>query len=452
MQTNSTKSAFLFNEFLSSITGQPLELKYKDLARILQVSESTLSKLRHGRLTKFPMSMHADKMAAHFADGVMQSFSQSGDTARRFMAYARMINENYFCSEALGKAAVELANAGSIDDEYAKNLYNGALPQLIELCYEEAYANTEMNYSACVVNRNGLQSEITYQKVCDIINHDTFDDGKLKNLLNVVYAANIRRQITNHLVSQSFLDQVDRYMRGQADQPFYISVNRTEVISISEDSKQITRSIKGNNQIVLQTLEPHEMGFKQLLNHVFNMSVQKIIQNLFQDVTCEVNHIPLIAYINMHEGKHYTSIAQLATAKQITDGINGTVSTELVLRFNIYPSVMGETINICYGYICTSPFIRNVTCNYSYCLRYPCKFFEHEFMLDARTREKWGVRVKLFTPITTSVYTSEDFDTQYIRSNGTSDSKRVTFYDWAIPGSGYYRNLYELEYTNSQEN
>jgi len=452
LQTKNTKTAFLFNEFLSSVAGQPLELKYKNLAQILQVSESTLSKLRHGKLTKFPMCMHADKMAVHFADGVMKSFKQSSDTTRRFASYARMINEKYFCSDALSKAAVELANTGSIDEAYEQKLYSSTLPELIQSCYEEAYANTEVNYSTSVVSRNSLQSEITFQKVCDIINHDSFDDGKLKNLLNVVYAANIRRQITNHLVSQSFLDQVDRYMRGQADQPFYISVNRTEIISISEDSKQITRNIKGNNQIVLQMLEPHEMVFKQSLSHVFDMSVHEIIQKMFRDVTCEVNHIPLIAYINMHEDKHYTSMAQLASVKQMTDGINDTVSTEMVLKFHLYPSIMGETINICYGYICTSPFIQNVTCNYSYCLRYPCKFFEHEFMLDAKTREKWGVRVKLFTPITTSVYTSEDFDSLYIKSSGTSDAKRITFYDWAVPGSGYYRNLYELEYTNSQAN
>lgn len=69
-------------------------------------------------------------------------------------------------------------------------------------------------------------------------------------------------------------------------------------------------------------------------------------------------------------------------------------------------------------------------------------------MLDAKTRKKWGVRVKLFAPITTSVYTSENFDSLYIKSSGTSDAKRITFYDWAIPGAGYYRNLYELEYTD----
>lgn len=445
MQAKNIKTAFLFNEFLSSITMQPIDMKYKDLAHIFQISESTLSKLRHGKLTKIPVNLHPDKMAAYFAAGVARSFTQSNDTIRRFACYARMLNEKYFCSDSLSEAAAGLASVGSIDKECAKNIYSSMIPQLIQDCYEEAYANTELNYATNTVSRSSIQSEITYHKVCDIIDHDTFDDEKLKQLLNVVYAANIRRQMTNHRISQSFLEQIDRYMLGQVNQPFYISINRTEIISISEDSTQIIRTIKGNNQIVLQRLNPQEIVFKQSINQVLNMTTQEIISNIFKDVTCEVNHIPLIVYINMHEDTHYTSMVQLASTRQISDGINGTVTTELTLRFNLYPSIVGETINICYAYVCTMPFIRNVTCNYSYCLRYPCKFFEHEFMLDAKTRKKWGVRVKLFAPITTSVYTAENFDSLYIKSSGTSDAKRITFYDWAIPGAGYYRNLYELD-------
>ena len=52
--------------------------------------------------------------------------------------------------------------------------------------------------------------------------------------------------------------------------------------------------------------------------------------------------------------------------------------------------------------------------------------------------------------MTTSSYYGEDSENPHFHNNGTSDSKRITFYDWALPGTGYYRNLYELQYANGE--
>jgi len=444
------KTNFSFNEFLSSLAGEPLEIKYKDMAKFFHVSQSTLSKLGHNRLRKMPVGMHPDVMAKSFADGVVGSFPPSCGTVRHFVAYARMLCERYLCSEALNESAALLANVGPIDDAKAKKLYTGAIPKLIMRCYEEAYANTELGYSDGLVSRSEVQHEICYQRICDMINRDIFDGEKLKQLLNVVYAANIRRQITAFTENPAFLQITERFIHNQIDKPFYNSIRRTEVISISEDSSEITRKIKEQKRIVLQVLEPQKLVFKQSLNHFVDLPPDEIINHMVQDFTCTVNHIPLVQYINMHENTNYTSVKQFLSVEPAHNIIDDTVTTELVFQFNLYPSTAGEAISMIDEYTLKTPFIRNVSCNYSYSLFYPCKFFEHEFILDAKTRTKWGVRVKLFTPMTTSSYYGEDSENPHFHNNGTSASKRITFYDWALPGTGYYRNLYELQYANGE--
>ncbi|WP_444659603.1 hypothetical protein ACRQV7_04345 [Caproiciproducens sp. R2] len=451
MNAKSMKKALLFNDFLTSLSGEPLGIKYKRLARIFHVSESTVSKLRHAKLNKMPSAMHPDVIGAGFAQGVVQSFATSGSTVRRFSAYARMICDSYLISEKLENAASALAGAEPVDDDAAKKLCTAEIPRFIRCCYEEAYANSEMDFSGCMVSRCPVQSDILYQKICDVINRDTFDDAKLRQLLNVVYAANIRRQINTVVDGRSVVDLVDRFVQNQAGEPFYNYVHRTEVISISEDAAQMVRTIKGRQQIVLQTLRPQEVVLRQSLNHYVDMPEEAMIRSTFQKFTCTVNHIPIVKYLNLHENARYTGAEQLLTVRQAHDYIGGTTGTEVDFRFRLYPGVAGEAVNISYEYRFITPFIENISCNYCFSLFYPCKFLEHEFALDAKTKKKWGVQVKLFTPMTTSACTSECSDELIVQSGGTSDLKRITFYDWAMPGTGYFRNLYELKYAGGGE-
>nr|WP_319487384.1 hypothetical protein [uncultured Caproiciproducens sp.] len=451
MNAKSVKKALLFNDFLSSLSGVPLEIKYKHLAHIFRVSESTISKLRHEKLNKMPSGIHPDVIGADFASGVVQSFAPSGSTVRRFSAYAQMISENYLVSEKLEKAAACLAGIGSVDDDFAKRIYTDDIPQFIRCCYEEAYVNSETDFSSHAASRVSVQSDIIYRKICDIINRDTFDDDKLKQLLNVVFAANIRHQINTVISSRSVLDLIDRFVQNQAGEPFYNYIHRTEVISISEDATQMARAIKGRQQIVLQTLKPQEFVLRQPLNHYLDLPDDEIIRSVFRTFTCTINHIPLIKYLNLNENANYTDMEQFLAVCQVHDNVSGTINTELTFRFCLYPSVLGETMNVLYEYCFVTPFIENISCNYSFSLFYPCKFLEHEFALDAKTKKKWGVQVKLFTPMTTSACTSESSDEPIVQSGGTSDLKRITFYDWAMPGTGYLRNIYELKYASGEK-
>jgi hypothetical protein len=439
------------NEFLSSLAGEPLEIKYKHMAEIFQVSQSTLSKLMHNRLNKLPAAMHPDVIVERFTEGVLGSFALSGSTVRNFSQYARLLSERYYLSGSLCECALPLVYSSSIDDEQAKQIYAETLPAFIKKCYEEAYTNTELNYAEGMKIRTEVRSETCFQKICEIINRDEFDSEKLRQLLMIVYAANIRRQITSFIENPSFLDMIERFLRYQMNNPYYNSIHRSEIISISEDSTEIVRQIQEQKQVVLQVKQQQEVVLKQSLHHYLDLSPSEIMTKMFQDFYCTINQMSLIQYINLHEKTNYTTFDQFASAEHVRDEVAGTVMTDLLFRFHLYPDMAGETVTIAYGYKVTAPFIPNISCNYSFSLLYPCRFFEHELVLDAKTRLRWGIQTKLFTPMSNSAYFSQDSKGPYFQSNGGSvDSKRITFYDWAIPGSGYCQSLYELRYAQEE--
>lgn len=452
MNLRNAKKALLFNDFLSLLAGEPLEIKYKNIARLLHISESTLSKLRHGKLNKMPSGLHPENIGPEFAASLTRSFEPTVSTVRRFSTFARIVSENYLISDALEKAAASLSGTIPMKNENLRRVCTSEIPKFIKRCYEESYANSEMDFACHVSSRCTAQSEIIFQKICDTINCDTFDSEKLRQLLNAVYAANIRHQIATYVGNRSIINLVERFVRSQADEPFYNYIHRSEVISISEDSTLLKRTIKGQQQIVFQTPKPREIIMCQPLNHFMDIPDQETIKKILPNISCTVNHIPLIKYINIHENSNYSDLTSFFTVRQVHDNISGTVMTELAFRFKLYPGVAGETINIAYECNLITPFINNISCNYSFSLHYPCKFLEHEFALDAKTKNKWGVQVRMFTPMTTSACTVERPDESVVQIGGTTDLKRITFYDWAMPGTGYFRNIYELKYAEQEHN
>ncbi len=438
MNAKNAKKAFSFNVFLASIAGEPLEVKYSEIADILGVSESTLSKLRHGRMKKVPASLHPGLMAVRFAAEIVKRFEPNRSTVKRFSLYAQMLNEKYIFSDSLVRFASLFSAGGPADEERAKKFFSGMIPELIKRCYEEAYSVSEQEYANWALAHSNEQSEAIYRKICDTIEEDVLDTEQLKQLMNVVYAASLRRQVANYFSDLSFLEMLSQFIRSQVNQPFYNLVHRTEQISISQDSTEMTRNVQADEQIVAQSLNPVEFTLTQNYYHNMGMPVEEVVRRAFCGFTCTVNKQPLTRYINAHENSSYSSPLQFITAKELKDEVNGTVSTQLVLRFSLYPTEPGEPICVAYEYFSTSPFIQNISCNYSYSLHYPCKSLEHEFIMDAQTRKYWGMRVKIFAPLTNSAYS--------VKGDGLTGSKLVTFYDWALPGTGYYRNVYQLQH------
>lgn len=437
MNAKNAKKAFSFNIFLASIASEPLEIKYTEIADVLGVSESTLSKLRHGRMKKMPASLHPGLMASRFAAEVVKGFEPTHSTVKRFSLYAKMLNDRYILSDSFARFVTLFHVGEPVDEERAKKFYTGMIPELIKRCYEEAYSVTEQEYANWLMTHGNEQSEVIYRKICDTIDEDMLDTERLKQLLNVVYAASLRRQLSNYFSDISFLEMLGGFIRSQVNQPFYLSVRRSEQISISENSKELTRIVQAEEQIVAQSLSPVEFTLTQIFYHAMGLPVEEIVKCAFNGLSCTINKQPLVRYINSHENSNYVSSLQFVTAAEMIDEVDSLSTTRLVFKFNLYPTDAGEPICVAYEYSSTSPFIQNVSCNYSYTLHYPCKSLEHEFLLDAATRKNWGMRVKLFTSLTNSTYSVKD--------GGVTGSKHVMFYDWALPGTGYYRNLYTLQ-------
>lgn len=450
MNAKNSKTTFSFNVFLASIAGEPLSIKYKQMANILSVSESTVSKLRHGHLRKMPPGLQPDLMASHFASEIIKGFTPNRFTITRFTSYAQMLNNKYLFSDSLGRFIAMFVVAEPADELRVKKFCSGMIPELIKRCYEESYYNTEQDCVNWMESHKSEQVEMIYQKMCDTINQDVFDTDKLKQLLNVVYTANLRRQFEHPFSDLSFIKMLNDFVGSQVNHPFYNFVRRSEIISISDDTTVIRRTIKAQEQIVTQSMNVLRFTLRQTFYHANPMTSEEIVKCAFENLTCTVNNVPLVRYVNLHENNEYNSPEQFVTATKEEDEVSGMISTELLFAFNLYPEESGEPFSVAYEYCSTAPFIHNISCNYSYTLHYPCKFLEHEFVLDAKTRRNWGVRVKLFTPLTNSVWDTKSDDDQFAKSSGTADSRHVTFYDWAMPGSGYYRNIYELKYTDSR--
>jgi hypothetical protein len=449
LNAKNAKTTFSFNVFLASIAGEPLGIKYTQIANILNVSQSTISKLRHGRLQKMPPGLEPDMMASRFGEEIVKGFAPTKSTVAQFKTYAQMLKDKYLFSDILNGFVSLFITATPTNEQRMEKFYSGMIPALIKRCYEEAYSNSEKDYSNWVETHKNEQTEILYQRICDTINQDVFDDEKLKQLLNVVYSASLRQQYKLPYSDLSFIKMLNEYVGSHVNHPFYNSVRRSEIISISEDSTVMKRSIKAQEQIMSPSPNLLRYTLNQTFYHANKMAPDEIVKHAFGNLNCMVNGVPLVRYMNVHEHNEYTSPEQFVTAIKMEDEISGLISTELLFAFNLYPEKLGETFEIAYEYCSTTTFIPNISCNYSYTLRYPCKFLEHEFSLDAKTRDNWGVRVKLFTPLTDSAYGTKIAD-QYTKNSGTADCRHVTFYEWAMPGSGYYRNIYELKFAGSQ--
>lgn len=117
MNTKNAKKVFSFNVFLASIAGQPLEIKYIKIAEALNISESTLSKLRHGRMQKLPASLHPSLMAAQFAAEIVKCFEPTRSTVRQFSTYAQGLNEKYIFSDSLVRFAALFNVGGTMVEE-----------------------------------------------------------------------------------------------------------------------------------------------------------------------------------------------------------------------------------------------------------------------------------------------------------------------------------------------
>ncbi len=445
MNAKKAKKPFLFNVFLSSVAAKPLEVNYKTIAAILDLSESALSKLRHSRNQKMPVNLNPRQMAERFATGLAAEFAPIAANARRFAQYARLLCDKYMISESLTRIAFMVSDGSPSEEDGLKLLFEGAVPQLFQLCYEESYGNSEREYANWLKDHDDVKSEALYQKMVDAISQGALSAEQLKQLQNVVYAANIRQQLPGSFSDFSYFEMVNNFFYSQANRPFYNSIRRTELISVAENAAEPVVTVSAKEQIVPQTMLPVDFTLMQTIYSDGRRPAEELAKAAFENLSCTVNNQPLVDYINQHENTLYTSIYQFVTVTATENDQSGLTAATLAFRFVIYPTEPFEPVNVEYNYFyaaAASTLAAPMARAYCYTLAYPCKFMSHEFLLDETVREKWGVRVYAFTPVLGNDASAEEDGAP---AGGSAAAQKVLFYNWAMPGAGYCRYLYELK-------
>lgn len=440
MRARRAKTLLSFPVFLASVASRPLELPQEEMAGILGISESTLFKLRHGRLEKIPAKLHPSLMAAKFSAEAVGHFSQDVSTALLFLDYAKLLNQKYIISDSLARFASLVVGVSPMDEERVKRLY-GMIPELLLRCYEESYANSEREYARWEISCDKTQSEYVYQNICDALSRNVLDGEKLKQLFNLVCAEGVRSQLSRYFGDFSYLELVDSFVRSQLDRPFYNINRRSEQISIPGGSGEMISAVSAQEQIVAQIPQPVEFTLTQQICHFQRLPAEEIAMLAFAGLRCTVNGQPALDYINRCENAFYISLHQMVTAEEKETGEGEVFMARATFRFTLHPARAGEAIQIAYEYTAVSQLAGGFAQNSCYALQYPAKRLEHEIVLDDVTRRYWGVSVELFTPIVGGSAVEKQFNEE----EKTGDSRHITFFDWAMPGSGYCRTLYELK-------
>ena len=434
--------AFTLAAFLTSLSEEPLLIKFKTVAHAIGVSEATLSKMRNLKLRRVPESFLPSKAGERFAEGILNAFPRNGKTTRMFQSYASLLMERFQLSPELALVCEKL-------HRQAPSLYQRDLVYaFLFSSYQEAYGNSQMIYSNRELNSHvPTQAQVVFGKACSAINRDLFNRDQVKQLLNLSYSACLREGITAYSPSTGMAQLLENYVKRQMVAPYFKSMHRSEVISIDEGESTILRRVKGKDVVVYTQpgLQTYELKYE--LPYSLKEKPHRKGKTGFGMGSCTINGIPVLEYEKSHGNKVFKTIEDMATVREIKDELSGSISTEVTLRFGVYPKDEGEMITIVYHYWTEDPFIQNVSGVYTYSLPHACMFFEHEFLLDEKTSRHWGIRAKVFAPFVMGIYEEDDYrptDKYYVENSGTKNVRRVTFYDWVPEGSGYCRSLYRL--------
>lgn len=416
---------------------------------MLGVCESTLSKLRHQKLKKIPSALSPASNLEQFIKSFFQNFVEEESFDELIAVYGNQLVSGYVVSGQL----TELVRGLDRDVRYGAERGEATTRQqeFLTLCYAEAYNNSVLTNLKTPQHKLEA-SEIAFQKICGVLDQELLEEKNLSELMDVIYAASLRKQLGVRPKDNSYRQLVKQFTELQEGLPNLKKSRRTEIISINEDNTFITRKISVQEQLVMKN-EPAEYRWSYVLYHAPLDGAPETVEKYVGDFFCTVDGVPLKEYLaghkkyNAEEAPGEVCQEDYLFAKTVHDDLCGTRSTSLVFSFPLFPRDDGAAVSVAWSMTFTVPMVPNVSVNYSYHLPYDCKFLEHEFILDSRTRKKWGVRLEIFAPLSGGGVKSHSFgDRLFTQNSGSLDSRRVTFYDWAPAGSGYSRNLFELKY------
>lgn len=430
MRTRRAKKALTFNIFLSSLVAPPLSVEFGMLAAIFGIPESILSGLRHGNQKRMPVAFQPELMASRFAFDLLGCFPRSGATVKRFLAYAQTIREKYMVSDALDRyLSVFSDEAALAGDDLAEKFCSGVLPALMSYCYEEAYRNTQSLWPG--------ESRDEPREPADAGAYQE----KNRLFLELLCAVGEIRDRPQDYIDISYLERVGNSLFAQIRMPFFRQVARKERVSLSAKRSFLVSRITGEEEFVSPKTGPAEYMIRQTVYHEDGLPEPQVADRAFHRFGCRVDGEPLRDYL---EGKEQPGGSAAPAVKIIrTEKCGGIVCSEVKLTFRLYPEEPSRMIRISYAYEAKSRFTGTFPSLFFYFLSYPCEAFFHDLELSPEVSAEWGVCIRMVFPEeNTATAGAAPVHPERLREK----AYRISFRQWAVPGSGYIIGFYRRSY------
>ena len=449
------KELLNFRDFLTSLTSVPIKIKNKELAEIFQVSDGVISKIRHGKMVSIPINMRPLSNADRFASLIVERFAATVSTVETFVIYATQILEQYAVSDSLKKkidAIIWFDATKENHMEHVESMYHNEIPAFLSSCYSEAYYNTSAVF---VKGENGKQKATglpakpaepaAFQPEKELP-HDQLSELFWKTG-NRLFGGEGKEQAENKALFPMFYGLIYQ----EAQRPYLDFSRRKEFLDLKETENgvtQVKRQVDMLEQLVLPKGEPIPVTFQERLELIPGQTDEELLRSTIRHFVCRINDVPIQEYIFEHERIHAADVYDLFRVNHVEGTEYSAPYILLEMPFYLYPEEHNNQIRMeaRYQFYAEVEFFAKLRINYK--LKRACRFLEHEFIIQEEAAKRFGINLDIFAPFLYD--TSAQFESpmsekrSYINGSKDSSHGRVTFYDWALPGSGYGINIYTI--------
>lgn len=450
------KEILNFRDFLTTLTSVPIKIKNKELAEIFQVSDGVISKIRHGKMVSIPINMRPLSNADRFASLIVERFAATASTVETFVIYATQILNEYNVSENLKKKIEAITWFDATKEnhmEHVESMYYNEIPAFLSSCYSEAYYNT----SALSKGENGRmkhsgslgegKSESPSAQPEKELSHDQLKEQFWK-IGNRLFGGDKIETAENEALLPIFYGLIFQ----EAQRPYFDFSRRRELLTLHEVERgtvEVKRQVDMLEQLVLPKGEPIPFIFQERLRARPEQNDEELIRSTIQHFVCRVNDVPIQEYVFEHERIHAADIYDLFRVNRVEGTERNEPYILLELPFYLYPQDNNNQIRLEARYQFQTVTDSFAKLRSHYKLRRACRFLEHEFIIEEESAKRFGINLDIFAPFLYD--TSAQFESpmsekrSYINGSKDPSHGRVTFYDWALPGSGYGVNLYQID-------
>ena len=444
------KEALNFRDFLTSLTSVPIRIKNKELAEIFQVSDGMISKIRHGKMLSIPISMRPLSNADRFSAMVMDRFAATVSTVEIFVVYASTLIEQYSVSDQLKKKIEAITWFDATKEnhmEHVEHMCKNEIPAFLSSCYSEAYYNTSnAPKGEPARGKHGAVKQETPNRVEEDMTNEQRQELFWKTG-NRLFGGTEASTMENKALFPLFYKLI--YQEVQL--PYLDFSRRKEEITITDAgaSVGVRRQVDLLEQLTLPRSEPVPFVFQERLPVISQQPEEELIRSAIGHFIYRINDVPIQEYIFEHERIRAGDIYELFRVNRVEGADGGETYLLIELPFYLYPEENRKFVRLEARYHLQIEPVRLDRLRLNYKLKCACRFLEHEFTIREDCAKRFGIGLDIIAPFLydTNAQFESPMSEKRAYTNGSKDNAhgRITFYDWALPGSGYSANLYRLD-------